>query len=80
MSKKLTLNVDDDLISFAHDYSKNVGLSISKLFEQYLLKLKSLNNKEKLNKQTQALYGLFSNMPIPEKNVLRKEFHEKGTN
>lgn len=31
MQKKLTLNIDDELINFAHTYSRQNGLSISKL-------------------------------------------------
>lgn len=41
MQKKLTLNIDDELINFAHTYSRQNGLSISKLFEQYFKQIKN---------------------------------------
>ena len=80
MSKKLTLNIDDELISFAHSYSKESGLSISKLFEQYLTNLKTSDSTTQLNTKTLSLYGLFEDLPIPDKKELRKSFHEKSTN
>lgn len=79
MPKKLTLNIDDELINFAHTYSRQNGLSISKLFEQYLSKLKTTDQKHTLNSKTNTLYGLFQNSPIPDKKQLRKTFHEKST-
>ncbi|HOJ98087.1 MAG TPA: DUF6364 family protein [Termitinemataceae bacterium] len=80
MSKKLTLNIDDELISFAHSYSKQNGLSISKLFEQYLYRLRTtIEQPQELNPKTASLYGLFQDSPIPDKKQLRKSFHEKGS-
>jgi hypothetical protein len=79
MPKKLTLNVDDDLISFIHAYSKRNGVSVSKLFEQYILRLKATNQKSDLNPKTTTLYGLFQDSPIPDKKELRKRFHEKDS-
>ena len=55
MQKKLTLNIDDELINFAHTYSRQNGLSISKLFEQYLSKLKTNNQTQPLQSKVQAL-------------------------
>jgi hypothetical protein len=80
MSKKLTLNIDDELITFAHSYSQQNGLSISKLFEQYLNRLRSADQKQELNSKTATLYGLFQDSPIPDKKQLRKAFHEKNSN
>ena len=80
MSKKLTLNIDDELITFAHSYSQQNGLSISKLFEQYLNRLRTTDQKNTLNSKTNTLYGLFQDSPIPDKKQLRKIFHEKGSN
>jgi hypothetical protein len=80
MSKKLTLNIDDDLISFAHSYSQQTGQSISKLFEQYLARLRTTEQKQELNPKTINLYGLFQDSPIPDKKQLRKNFHEKNSN
>ena len=79
MPKNLTLNIDDELINFAHTYSRQNGLSISKLFEQYLSKLKTTDQKQTLNSKTNTLYGLFQDSPIPDKKQLRKTFHEKST-
>lgn len=79
MPKKLTLNIDDDLISFAHTYSRQNGLSISRLFEQYLLKLKTTDQPQEFSTKTINLYGLFSDSPIPDKKILRERFHEKNT-
>ena len=80
MPKKLTLNIDDELITFAHSYSEQNGLSISKLFEQYLNRLRSTDQKQELNSKTATLYGLFQDSPIPDKKQLRKAFHEKNSN
>ncbi|MCD1656056.1 DUF6364 family protein [Treponema zuelzerae] len=80
MSKKLTLNIDDELITFAHSYSQQNGLSISKLFEQYLNRLRSTDQNQELNSKTTTLYGLFQDSPIPDKKLLRTKFHEKDTN
>lgn len=79
MPKKLTLNIDDELITFAHTYSRQNGLSISKLFEQYLSKLKTTDQKQTLNTKINTLYGLFQDSPIPDKKQLRKTFHEEST-
>ncbi len=80
MSKKLTLNIDEELITFAHSYSQKNGVSISKLFEQYLDRLRSTDQNEELNSRTTALYGLFQDSLIPDKKQLRKKFHEKDSN
>lgn len=80
MSKKLTLSVDDELITFAHMYSRQNGLSVSKLFEQYLNRLRSTDQNQKLNPKTVNLYGIFQDSSIPDKKQLRKAFHEKNSN
>jgi len=41
MQKKLTLSINDDLIDFAHDFAEETNQSISHLFEEYLIELKS---------------------------------------
>ena len=78
MLKKLTLNIDDELINFAHAYSRQNGLSISKLFEQYLSKLKTKDTTPMLHSKINTLYGIFQDSPIPDKNELRKTFNEKS--
>ena len=84
MKKKLTLSINDDLIEFAHKFSKETHQSISHIVEEYLIELKK--NKEqnfeeqKLQKKTEKLYGTFENNPIPDKKDLRRAFHEKNYN
>jgi len=84
MKKKLTLSINDDLIEFAHDFSKETHQSISHIVEEYLIELKK--NKEqnfeeqKLQKRIEKLYGAFESKPIPDKKDLRRAFHEKNYN
>ena len=78
MQKKLTLNIDDELINFAHTYSRQNGVSISKLFEQYLSKLKTNDQTQTLHPKIHTLYGIFQDSPIPDKKELRNIFNEKS--
>jgi len=84
MKKKLTLSINDDLIEFAHNFSKETHQSISHIVEEYLIELKK--NKEqnfeeqKLQKRIEKLYGAFESKPIPDKKDLRRAFHEKNYN
>jgi hypothetical protein len=78
MNKKLTLNIDDSLIDFAHDYSKKTKQSISALFEKFLTSLKKRNEPEDLSIETQELYGLFEKKPLPDKKEMRKKVHEEN--
>jgi hypothetical protein len=80
MNKKLTLNIDDNLIAFAHHYSKENKQSISSLVESYLLSLQKRNEVSELSPKTQELYGILSNDPIPDKKEMRKDFYEKSLN
>lgn len=80
MNKKLTLNINDQLIEFAHEYSKKTRQSISGIFEKYLQNLKNANSEESFVKEIDELYGLFEQKPIPDKKELRKAFHEKNIN
>ena len=79
MSKKLTLKIDEELISFAHSYSRQNGLSVSRLFEQYLDRLRTTDRTQELKPTIAFLYGLFEDAPIPEKKELRKAFHDKDS-
>ena len=79
MPKKLTLNIDDELINFARAYARKNGLSISKLFEQYLNKLKTTDQKQQLHSKINTLYGIFQDSPLPDKNELRETFNGKST-
>ena len=82
MKKKLILSINDDLIDFAHDFSKETNQSISHIVEEYLAELKKQQEKgakeQKLNKRIEKLYGAFENEPIPDKKDLRIAFHEKN--
>jgi len=77
MSKKLTLSVDEELIRFAHAYAEQTGISISKIFEQYLQKLRETTLNQNINPLLKALYGSYKEKPLPSKSDLKKYFHEK---
>ena len=80
MNKKLTLNIEEELIQFAHNYAKRSKQSISSIVETYLGALKNTKeNQEELNSRTKELYGIFENDQLPDKEELRKQFHEKNT-
>jgi len=76
--KKLTLSIDEELIKFAHDFSKKTKKSISSLIEQYLKKLKNQTQTHDLSERTSNLYGIFNHHPIPSKKELREYFHEEN--
>jgi hypothetical protein len=80
MTGKLTLSMDEQLISFAHEYSQKTGISISELVAQYLAKLQPESSTEnlRLHPKTARLLGAFKNNPIPDKKQLRAVFHEKS--
>jgi len=81
MPKKLTLSIDEDLIKFAHNFSKKTNQSISHIIEEYLDELKkqeSKNNKNNFTPKIQNLYGAFDDQPIPDKKELRRNFYEKN--
>jgi acetyl-CoA carboxylase alpha subunit len=62
MKKKLILSINDDLIDFAHDFSKETNQSISHIVEKYLAELKNQQEKgikeQKLNKDIYRLQVL----------------------
>jgi len=78
MNKKLTLNIEDDLIEFAHSYSKETKQSISALVEKYFKTLKESINPSHFSDSTNELYGILSSHPVPDKKKMREEFHEKS--
>lgn len=83
MQKKLTLSINEDLIKFAHSFSKETNQSISHIVEEYLNELKEQEtnpNKNNFKPKIQKLYGAFENQPIPDKKDLRRKFHEKNHN
>ncbi len=81
LKKKLTLIINDDLIEFAHDFSKETNQSISHIVEKYLIELKKQQEqnfeKQKLMKKVEKLYGIFEDNPISNKQVLRITSHNK---
>ncbi|UCH97407.1 MAG: hypothetical protein JSV88_11295 [Candidatus Aminicenantes bacterium] len=78
MQKKLTLSIDEELIKFAHEFSRTTRQSISHLVEQYLQDIKTQAEKSGLTDKTLSLYGIFADSPIPSKKELRTHFHEKS--
>jgi len=78
MGKKLTLNIDGDLIEFAHQYSKSTHQSISHIVEKFFKELKGTSGNIELSKTTKALYGSLDNLDDLDKKDLRKLFHEKS--
>ena len=83
MQKKLTLSINEDLIKFAHKFSKETNQSISHIIEEYLNELKEQEtnpDKKQLNHKIDKLYGAFEKKPIPDKKDLRRKFHEKNYN
>jgi len=76
MQKKLKIAINEELIEFAHEFSKKTGQSISHIIEQYLQALKTQEEKSGLTDKTLSLYGIFVDSPIPSKKELRTHFHE----
>ena len=87
MATKLTLSLDEDIISFAHDYSRKNATSISRLFERFLIRLKAAqgsgeefgNRVTQFHEKTRGLIGAYRANPIPDKKELREAFYEKRT-
>ena len=48
MTTKLTLTIDDSVISIAKKYAKQNGKSLSDIVENYLMSLTSKQNKEEI--------------------------------
>jgi hypothetical protein len=79
MNRKLTLSLDSNVVDFAHAFSKKHNKPISKIVENYFNELKKQNPTE-LPKDLEELYGIFEGMDTPDKEGLRKMFHEKNSN
>ena len=73
MNQKLTLNLDADIIDFAHSYSKKAGRPVSKIVENYFRELKAKDNTD-IPKEVAELRGILKG--TPNKKELRKIFHE----
>ena len=78
MNKKLTLNIDDSVVDFAHSYSKETKQSISSLVEKFLKSLQRNKPEVSLSSKTMELYGILEGQNLPDKKEIRKAFHEKS--
>jgi predicted CopG family antitoxin len=80
MNTKLTLTIEDDVISKAKKYAKEKNRSLSSIIENYLKSLTREEDKEeiKLSPLVQSLKGSFK-MPadFDYKEELRKGLEEK---
>jgi hypothetical protein len=79
MSENLTLSMDSELIKFASDFSQKINKPISTIIEDYFIELKERNSND-LPQDLQELYGIFEEIDVPDKNELRRMFHEKHSN
>ncbi len=80
MNKKLTLNVNEEIIDFAHRYSKKTNQSISHIVEKYLKRLKQDIDQAELSQKTRELYGILENTNVIDKKEMRNKFYEKSIN
>jgi hypothetical protein len=80
MIKKLTLTIDDKLIEFAKELSSKNKVSISKMVSEYLTSIQENSSlpKKKLSQKTINLYGIFSDLEVPDKKDLTRRFNEKS--
>ena len=79
MSENLTLSMDSEAIEFASDFSRKINKPISRIIEDYFIELKEKNSDD-LPQDIQELYGIFETFDVPDKNDLRRMFHEKHSN
>ena len=79
MTKKLTLSLDSSIVEFAHDFSQKYDKPISRIIEDYFIALREQNTAE-LPKNLKDIYGIFEGLDSPDKNELRRTFHEKNCN
>lgn len=81
MNKELTLILDGELVDFANHFAKKNNKPISQIVAQYLKHLweKEQENLE-LSDNIKELYGIFEYDPLPDKEILRGEFHAKSYN
>ena len=79
MSENLTLSMDSEVIEFASDFSRRINKPISRIIEDYFIDLKEKDSND-LPQDLQELYGIFEGIDTPDKNELRRMFHEKNSN
>ena len=79
MNKKLTLNVEESLIGFAHEYAQRTKQSTSSLIEKYLTRLQEDMDTKSIASKAQELYGILKKEGIPDTERIRKQFYEKSS-
>jgi hypothetical protein len=71
MTTKLTLTIDDSVISIAKKYAKLKGKSLSGIVENYLMSLTSKQNKEEII--SPRILKLMGAIELPEDFDYKKE-------
>lgn len=79
MNRKLTLTIEDHVIEFAKSYARRTNRSISSMVEQYFSRLESEIEVNNLTPISSELYGAFESTPLPDKETMRRAFHEKDS-
>jgi hypothetical protein len=79
MTNKLTLTINDSVISVAKQYAKQEGKSLSQLIENYLKSLtaKEPQEDEKISPKILKLMGVIA---LPDKFDYKKELTKALTN
>jgi len=78
MNTKLTLSINQSVIEEAKRYAKTSGKSLSSIVEEYL---KSLSNKQKVNKKKESLNiirELRGSVKIKDKSIEYKEMLQEA--
>lgn len=71
MTTKLTLTIDDSVISIAKKYAKQKGKSLSDIVENYLMSLTSKENKE--DSISPRILKLMGTIELPDNFNYKKE-------
>ena len=71
MQKKLTLSIEEELVTFARAYSRKTGQSISGMVEGYFRGLKDQGEESSLSEKIARLYGVLSAVDLPDRNTIR---------
>lgn len=72
MNKKVTLNLDAQLIESAKNYAKINHTSVTKLVKNYLISLTEKKTKKpKVSPLVKSLTGIIPNEPISKSDYLR---------
>ena len=75
MSTKLTLYIEDDLISYIKTYAKENRQSVSKVVNNFFTLLKQEQNEQETAPVTKSLRGVLDNTEIETSDY--KEYLEK---